>query len=880
MRTLALSLNTYLARGLRSCIAARLHLLPSGLKGKKVMKISNIGNPALSLLLAVFGTCLVALVPPAMAQTTGDSRTVTEPVFPAVCSQLSAAITEVNNDIPTTVDATVTNPDGARIQAALNSCSTSHPGEAVELSMDPTGAYNAFLSGPLSMPSNVTLLVDPGVTLFFSRNAADYYKSGSTCGTVNSGSSTSSCKPLIDVPSGVTNVGIMGYGKMDGRGGDPLINAFTTAGHTAPGAYSWWTQAAQADISPTASQQNPIFVQLDGGSNITMYKITLLNSPMFHVKGNANTNGFTAWDVKIVTPTYTRNTDGIDPDQAQNWTVTKSWISDGDDNIAVGASGTPGGASMAKNISITNNHFFAGHGESIGSFTDAGVTNALFDGNMLAGDDFSGFGSAINATAFTMQSTPAKTYPVDYADGNSTAIRIKSDQAAGGIVTNIQYSNSCFLDHKSDLLFTPLYNTDSGSDTPNVSGVLLQNLAFLNDDKSAGTLQFTGTHTTVSGKTLTYPLGVTLSNVTFPSALSSSFFTNTGTSGTEMYANLTYGPGDVSANFISAYATFAGVPSNNDTVTNNITASSLNPPTCNFTYIAPELTGPAGRPQTIAYGQTATAVVILTPAVGGAAYPTGTVTLTDALTGNTTQATLPGNIDTIFVPLTGLGAGTHTFTAAYSGDSNYTLTNGQTVYSTAGPYNITVSPAPLTVTANNASRAVGAANPTFTASYSGFVNGDTAAVLSGSPALSSTATTSSPAGTYPITAAAGTLAAANYTFNFVNGTLSVVAPPTVELTTTATLSGSASAGYQATVTVTNSGSATASNVTLTAATLGSATGSPLPQTLPSIPAGQSGTFVVSFPGSAGANGAGVAEKYAGTYTGGSFSASIRSAILP
>src|SRR5580658_4464510 len=42
---------------------------------------------------------------------TGDSRTVTEPVFPPVCAQLSAAITEVNNDIPTSVDAVITNPD-------------------------------------------------------------------------------------------------------------------------------------------------------------------------------------------------------------------------------------------------------------------------------------------------------------------------------------------------------------------------------------------------------------------------------------------------------------------------------------------------------------------------------------------------------------------------------------------------------------------------------------------------------------------------------------------------------------------------------------------------------------------------------------------------
>jgi uncharacterized membrane protein len=192
-----------------------------------------------------------------------------------------------------------------------------------------------------------------------------------------------------------------------------------------------------------------------------------------------------------------------------------------------------------------------------------------------------------------------------------------------------------------------------------------------------------------------------------------------------------------------------------------------------------------------------------------------------------------------------------------------------------------VNPATVTVMANNASRAVGAANPTFTASYSGFVNGDTAAtVLSGSPVLSTTATTSSPAGTYPITVAAGTLTASgNYLINYVNGTLSVIQAPTVVLTTTATLAGSAAAGYTATVTVKNTGTGPATNLTLTVATLGTANGTPLPQTWGTIAAGGSGTFTVHFPGSAGANGAGVVEKYSGTSTEASFTSSIR-AVLP
>src|SRR5262249_46601615 len=85
--------------------------------------------------------------------------------------------------------------------------------------------------------------------------------------------------------------------------------------------------------------------------------------------------------------------------------------------------------------------------------------------------------------------------------------------------------------------------------------------------------------------------------------------------------------------------------------------------------------------------------------------------------------------------------------------------------------------APLTVTANNATRFYGQPNPAFTALYSGFVNGDTEAVLAGSPALTTTATAASPPGSYPITASAGTLRASNYSFNFVGRTLNVSPAP-------------------------------------------------------------------------------------------------------
>jgi hypothetical protein len=104
-------------------------------------------------------------------------------------------------------------------------------------------------------------------------------------------------------------------------------------------------------------------------------------------------------------------------------------------------------------------------------------------------------------------------------------------------------------------------------------------------------------------------------------------------------------------------------------------------------------------------------------------------------------------------------------------------------------------------------------------------------------------------------------------------------PGTVQLSTSAVLTLLGGEGYQAIVTVKNSGTAYAQNVALTTATLGAASGASLPASLGTIPPGGQAQTTITYPSSAGPPGAGAAEKYAGIYTGGSFSASIR-ATLP
>ena len=108
-------------------------------------------------------------------------------------------------------------------------------------------------------------------------------------------------------------------------------------------------------------------------------------------------------------------------------------------------------------------------------------------------------------------------------------------------------------------------------------------------------------------------------------------------------------------------------------------------------------------------------------------------------------------------------AGAYPVTAASAAASNYAFT-----YT---PGTLTLAKAPLTITAVNKSKTYGAALPVFSAAYSGFVNGDTTNSLSAQVVLSTSASASSPAGAYPISASAA--ASANYTITHAPGTLTI-----------------------------------------------------------------------------------------------------------
>lgn len=128
-------------------------------------------------------------------------------------------------------------------------------------------------------------------------------------------------------------------------------------------------------------------------------------------------------------------------------------------------------------------------------------------------------------------------------------------------------------------------------------------------------------------------------------------------------------------------------------------------------------------------------------------------------------ANVPGSFS--YSPSAGtvLGAGTHTLNVTFTPDDAANYTGG------AATVNVTVAPAPLTIRANNASKVYGEALPAFTATGTGFVNGDMLASLAGTLTFATSATASSAPGSYGVTPDGVT--SANYDVTFAAGSLTI-----------------------------------------------------------------------------------------------------------
>jgi polygalacturonase len=421
-----------------------------------------------------------------------DTREVIEPILPSLCTTVDARLQASGN---TLAPADEQKLDTARIQKAIDHCGK---GRAVLLHVDETN--NAFLSGPLELRPEVALIVGRGVTLFASRDPALFAVSPGSCGIVSHGPGPRGCKPLISV-NHASGSAIMGDGVIDGRGGEKMLGS----------QYSWWDLAEQARAG--GGQQVPRLIVADYSDNFTLYRIMLKNSPNFHVVYNHG-DGFTVWGLRIDTPQrLARNTDGVDPGGgSKNITITHSYIRTGDDNVAI-----KGGAGGLTNMTVSHSHFYWGHGMSIGSETNGGVSKIrVFDLSL---------------------------------DGPDNGIRIKSNGSRGGLTQDVVYDDVCIRNSPNPITFDTGYaaaGTLQGNSPPSMSNITLKNIRISGGGKI-----------TFNGYAKDYRIAATLDGVQIVDDAKYTYELN--------HADLTLGPGPTNLHFPAGEdSTVKGAPAEGD----------------------------------------------------------------------------------------------------------------------------------------------------------------------------------------------------------------------------------------------------------------------------------------------------------------------------
>jgi uncharacterized repeat protein (TIGR01451 family) len=208
------------------------------------------------------------------------------------------------------------------------------------------------------------------------------------------------------------------------------------------------------------------------------------------------------------------------------------------------------------------------------------------------------------------------------------------------------------------------------------------------------------------------------------------------------------------------------IPANN-TASSNVTVSA---PQSATNFIVANSTG--------GYFGTTTLTTTLKRTLNGAAIANRAITFSvnglvvgTAVTNTSGVATLP-NVSLVQggIPI---NAGTYVgaLGVSFAGDDQFAPSTGSST--------LTVNKATLTVTTQNATKVYGDANPVFTYVISGFLNNETVAVVSGTANCNTSASSSSPVGTFPITCSIGTLTATNYNFTFIAATLTITRAPLV-----------------------------------------------------------------------------------------------------
>lgn len=251
----------------------------------------------------------------------------------------------------------------------------------------PPGKY---LTGPIHLKSNITILIDAGAELHFSDNFDDYLP---MVPSRWEGTDVTNFSPLFYAYK-AENIAIKGRGLIDGHGKKWWAYSEVTV-KTSPGS-TWQDEfhrqnkdILRPDLPGWVERGflRPPFIQPMHCKNVLIEGITIRNSPFWTVNPEFCEN-VTITGVTITNPP-SPNTDGINPESCRYVHISNCHISVGDDCITIKSGKDRAGRKMnvpAENYTITNCTMLSGHGgvvigsEMSGGVKKIAISNCIFDG--------------------------------------------------------------------------------------------------------------------------------------------------------------------------------------------------------------------------------------------------------------------------------------------------------------------------------------------------------------------------------------------------------------------------------------------------------------------------------------------------------------------
>ena len=299
-----------------------------------------------------------------------------------------------------------------------------------------------YLTGPIHLKSNITLFVDAGTVLKFSSDFDDYLP------MVRSrweGTEVVNFSPLI-YGDKVENVAITGRGLIDGSG-EPwwkMYRELEAADRQARRRPRRGRSGSRSSRASTPARDDwpddrrwlengflrPPLIQILDCKNLLISDVTIKNPPFWTINP-VYCDGVNIRGIRIDNPEDSPNTDGIDPESSRNVHISDSYISTGDDCIAIKSGRDAQGRKVGRpveNVTITNCTMVRGHG---------GVS---------IGSEMAGGARRIAVSNCVFQDT-------------ERGIRIKTTRGRGNVVEDVRVSNIVVRDLKHEAVAIDMFYT-------------------------------------------------------------------------------------------------------------------------------------------------------------------------------------------------------------------------------------------------------------------------------------------------------------------------------------------------------------------------------------------------------------------------------------